>query len=158
TCSQQHARADEGATDPTKPETIELAIGPAPEPRPALKYRLFTGLAERTPGNAATYYYRAIVQQKMLPQDYWQQYTDRSEVWLTKNAAEYPKEEVQKWLASQSGVLSQLGTAVKRERCDWDLRVQDLRGPDIVAFLLAEFQEARTLGRTLQLQAHDQIM
>ena len=152
------AQADEATTAAGAAETIELTFAAAPEPRPALKYRLFPGLAERTPGNAATYYYRALVQQKMRPPEYWQEYNNRSEAWLTKDAAEYPKAEVQKWLAAQQDVLSQLKTAVYRERCDWDLRVQDLRGIDVVSFYLAEFQECRTLARLVQLQAHDQIM
>jgi len=150
--------APAAASDQNAPQVIELTISPAAEPRPALKYRLFPSLAERTPGNGATYYYRALVQQKMLPQDYWQQYNDKSEGWLTKDPAKYPKEEVQKWLASQQAVLTQLKTAANRERCEWDLRVQDLRGLDVIGFHLAEFQEARTLARFLQLLAHDQIM
>src|SRR6478672_12272018 len=122
------ARAEESAATPdtASPETIELSFSAAPEPRPALKYRLFPGLAERTAGNAATYYYRALVQQKMRPPEYWKEYDNRSEAWLTKDAAQYPKKEVHKWLAQQQVVLSQLKTAVYRERCDWDLRVQDL--------------------------------
>src|SRR5262249_39646488 len=120
------AVADDSAAsvDTAVPETIELNLSPAPEPRPALKYRLYPGLAERTPGNAATYYYRALVLQKQRPPEYWKEYDNRSESWLTKDAAQYPKEEVQKWLAAQQAVVSQLKTAVYRERCDWDLRVQ----------------------------------
>ena len=140
------------------PETIELTVAKAREPRPALKYRLLPVPSERTPGNAATYYYRAIVQQKMLPPDYWKQHADRSEAWLTKDAAKYPKDEVEKWLATQAAVLAQLKIAVYRERCDWDLRIGDLRGMEVISFLLAEFQELRTLASTLQLQAHHQIM
>jgi hypothetical protein len=133
-------------------------VAAAAEPRPALKYRLLPAPHERTPGNGATYYYRAILQQKMLPQTYWQEYNDRSEAWLTKDAAKYPKDDVQKWLQSQEQVLAQVKTATYREYCEWDLRVQDLRGMETISFLLAEFQESRTLARLLQLKAHDQII
>src|SRR5437867_3234916 len=88
------AADDPAAAESGAPEKIELSVSPAAEPRPALKYRLFPGLAERTPGNAATYYYRALVEQKQLPKEYWQQYSDRSDSWLAKDAAKYPAEEV----------------------------------------------------------------
>jgi hypothetical protein len=55
-------------------------------------------------------------------------------------------------------LLMQVRTAVYREDCDWDLRVQDLRGMGVISYSLAEFQGARDVGRVLQLQAHDQIM
>src|SRR5262245_54261021 len=95
-CDRSPVRAAEtaAAADAALPETIELAFSAAPEPRPALKYRLFPGLSERTPGNAATYYYRALVQQKTRPPEYWQEYNNRSEAWLTKDSAQYPKAEV----------------------------------------------------------------
>src|SRR5580700_3887794 len=51
-----------GPTAPeSKPTVVRLAVDPAAEPRPALKYSFMTPLSERKPGNAVPYYYRAIL-------------------------------------------------------------------------------------------------
>src|SRR5947208_13516 len=65
------------------PETFRLTVAPAPEPRPALKYRLLPAPSERTPGNAAPYYYRAMIQLQSLPKQHWKQYDEHREAWLT---------------------------------------------------------------------------
>src|SRR5687767_9632909 len=71
------------ADDPNVPQTIELTLSPAAEPRPALKYRLMPAASERTPGNAAPFYYRAILHLNNLPKDYWKPYDENQETWLS---------------------------------------------------------------------------
>jgi hypothetical protein len=145
------------ADDPNVPQTIELTLRAAPEPRPALKYRLMPASAERTPGNAAPYYYRSVMHLNNLPKEHWKSYDDNQEKWLSSDPAVFPKEEVGKWLPAGAW-RSQLKTAVYREYCDWDYRVQDLRGLEVVGFLLQEVQDCRQLARVLRLQAHYEIM
>jgi hypothetical protein len=143
--------------DPNKPETIELTISPAPEPRPALKYRLIPATSERTPGNAAPFYFRAVLHLNNLPKDHWKPYDENHEKWLSTDPAVFPKEEVAKWLPSGAW-RSQLEVAAYREYCDWDYRIQDLRGMEVISFLLQETQDCRSLARLLRLQAHYEIM
>jgi hypothetical protein len=143
--------------DPNKPQTIVLTIAPAAEPRPALKYRLVPATAERTPGNAAPFYYRAVLHMNNLPKDYWKPYDENQERWLSRDPAVFPKEEVAKWLPAGAW-RSQLEVAAYREYCDWDYRIQDLRGLEIFSFLLEETQDCRSLARILRLQAHYEIM
>lgn len=152
--AQQPAPAKD---DPNVPQIIELTVLPAAEPRPALKYRLMPALSERTPGNAAQYYYRAILHLNNLPKEHWRQYDERHEAWLSSDPQVYPKEEVAKWLPT-GGWHSQLKTAAYREYCDWDYRIQDLRGMEVIGFLLQEIQDCRQVGRVLQLKAHYEIM
>ncbi len=147
------------AAAPSEPVVVELAVSPAGEPRPALKYLLLPTPAERTPGNAAQQYYRAIVLQKQLPKEYWQEYSDHSPRWLAAPTDDaQTKAEIGKWLGSQRNVLAQTKAGAFREYCDWDFRLQDLRGPALIEFLLPEIQECRTLARTLQLQARYELM
>ncbi len=152
------------AAAPAKPagnaaiETIELVVAPAAEPRPALKYRLIPAPHERTPGNAAQYYYRALLHQSSGSQEYWQKATDRAAAWEASDPRTYPDTEVFAWLNGQSAALSQLKVAAFREYCDWDLRVQDLRGMETISFLLHDTQQCRQLARTIKLQAHAEIM
>jgi hypothetical protein len=156
-----HARGNElGADSPSQPtpEAIELSVAPAAEPRPALKYHLLSWLTERTPGNAAPYYFRALLLLKQEQNDYWQKYNDNSDAWLTRDAQKFPAKDVGEWLASQTSALTQIRVATNREYCDWDYRVQDLRGTDTISFLLPDVQQMRQLGRVIQLQAHYEIM
>jgi hypothetical protein len=144
--------------DPNQPETIQLVLAPAAEPRPALKFSLLPTPAERTPGNGAQHYYRAIVLLKNQPKEIGQEYLDNSVRWLEAAPAEFPKDEVAKWLTSQAGVLAELKVGAFREYCDWDFRLQDQRGPELLSFVMPEIQECRTLARTLQLKARAEIM
>ncbi len=157
-----HAAAQPAALtppDPQQPTVVELLVVPAPEPRPALKYSLLPTPAERTPGNAATHYYRAMLIQKERPKEYWQEYSDKHQLWLAAAPGdETAKAELGKWLAPQRNVLEEVRLAAFRERCDWDIRLQDLRGLDAITFLLPEIQECRTLARTIQLQAHYELL
>jgi len=157
--AQQADAVQAAAPDPQQPAVVELVVSPAAEPRPALKYALLPMLSERTPGNAAQHYYRAIVLQKQQPKELWQQYSDKQQVWLAA-ALDDPatKAELGKWLASQTSALAEIKAGAFREYCDWDFRLQDLRGTDLLTFLLPEIQECRTLARTLQLQARLELM
>jgi hypothetical protein len=158
------ARGRAGAEEAAAPgtaqavQTIELRLSPATEPRPALKYRFLPALGERKPGNAAIFYYRALLLQAGLPQELWKEHSEKSEAWLKAPPDQFPKDEVAKWLAPQANVLGELKEAAFREECNWDMRMQDLRGLETIAFLLPELQACRNLARTLQLQAHSQIM
>jgi hypothetical protein len=144
--------------DPNVPPTVELNLKPAAEPRPALRFRLLPTIAERTPGNAATHYYRAIILQRQKPKEYWQEATDHFTAWNEAPRAEYPKAEVAKWLEQQKSVLDEVKQAAYKEHCDWDFRLQDLHGPELYTFLLPEIQECRELARTLRLKARYEIL
>jgi hypothetical protein len=150
------AQTPPDSTDP--PETIELTVAAAAEPQPALKYRLTPTPSERTPGNAAQYYYRAMLQLRRLSSDHWDKYDEHEAAWLAKDRQSYPKGEVAKWLAPTESTFVHLKTAAYREYCDWDLRVQDLRGMQTINFLLDDAQFTRKIARVIQLKAHYEIM
>ncbi|MCU0878865.1 MAG: hypothetical protein MUF06_13865 [Pirellulaceae bacterium] len=143
------------------PRTIPLTLLPAAEPRPALRYRLLPTIAERRPGNAAPMYYRAMLHQKELPQAYWQERnenTGEDGTWMSTDPAVFPAEKVRAWLDQQRNVMNQIREAAYRETCDWDMRIQDLRGMETIQYLLHDMQQARELARTIQLEAHYQTM
>jgi hypothetical protein len=143
------------------PRTIPLKLRPAAEPRPALKYRLLPTIPERRPGNAAPMYYRAMLHQKELPPAYWQERnenTGEDGTWYSKDPAVFPAEKVRAWLDQQRNVMNQVREAAYRETCDWDLRIQDLRGMETIQYVLHDMQQARELARTIQLEAHYQTM
>jgi hypothetical protein len=146
-----------GGQDPSAPKVIELWVAAAGEPRPALKYRLLPAPSERMPGNAAPYYYRALLHMRNIPKEHWKEYDDKADAWLSSDESKFPKEEVAKWIPA-SAWHSQLKTAAFREFCDWEFRIQDLRGMDVITFPLQEIQDCRQLARLIRLKAHYEIM
>jgi hypothetical protein len=146
------------ADDPDAMPSEKLTVTAAAEPSPALRYSLFPTIGERTPGNAAPYYYRALLMMRQDVSDSMRkEYAEKSEQWNDLPFDKMPREEMQKYVDAHAGALRQLRTATYREYCDFDLRVQDLRGTETIAFLLPEFQEMRNLARVLRLKARLQL-
>jgi hypothetical protein len=146
--------AQPAAADPT--QIISLDVLPAAEPRPALQHRLLPRPSERSPGNAAVIYYRAILLVKSLPAEHWKEHGEKSEAWLAAPLDQFPKEEVRKWLGGDA-LFAEVRRATYREHCDWDLRVQDLRGLEPIQVLLEDAQQCRSIARKLQLKARLEI-
>jgi hypothetical protein len=152
------ALGDEKADEQDVAPTIELTVSPAAEPRPALKHRLMPTLSERKAGNAAPHYYRAIILQRQTTPAYRQEYSDKQAEWTEGPDDTFPKQEVAKWLAGQTSVISELKKAAYKEQCEWGFRYQDLRGPELYKILIPEIQACRDLARTLRLQARYEII
>ena len=138
---------------PAETPTVELTLRPAAAPEPALKYRFVRDLSERTPGNAVPYYYRAIQLERELHRNEKPETVEKWNSWQEMKPSELPVADVRASLDTRKYVLQELRTALGRERSDWDLRIQDVPGRAAISFLLEEFQQARTLGRVLQLEA-----
>lgn len=135
------------------PRIVMLSLSPAAEPMPALEYELLPSLSQRTPGNAAPYYYRSVLWLSERQQELDEQYIQHEEAWTNGPLDKLDKEQVRKWVQAHRIPLENLKTAVYREYCDWDWRVQDLRGQETIGFVLEEVQRARGLARVLQVKA-----
>jgi hypothetical protein len=143
--------------DPNQPTQIELSLTPATEPRPALKYSLAIGSRERTPGNGAQFYHRALFAQRGLPESHRKKYAEREAAWLEQPLTDKTRAEVKEFLALYQPTFHELKVAVYREYCDWDFRLQNLKGMEAISFLLPEMQETRELARLLRLKARLEI-
>jgi hypothetical protein len=137
----------------SKPTVVRLAVDPAAEPRPALKYSFMTPLSERKPGNAVPYYYRAILaymgDQGRFNTGKGQPTLDaRLDTWAQAPLENFPRDEVRKTLQGFRA-FDDLREAASRERCDWDWRLQDIEGPKSFEFILEEIQQSRGLARCL---------
>lgn len=156
------ARGDEPSAgagkDASAPPTSELLIAPAPEPSPALKYRLLPSLSERKPGNAAVHYYRAIILNRQRPSDLDPNASEPHMEWIELPLDKFPKEAAATWLTSKNHVLDEIKKAAYKEQCDWGFRFQDLRGPELFAILIPEIQECRELARIVRLKARYEIV
>lgn len=141
-----------------KAEEVALSLSPAAEARPALKYSFWRQPRERQPGNGAPYYYRAMLMQKNQSDALNKEFpAERTANWLTIPLAEFPATDVKAYLDRHQTALEQLETATSREKCEWDLRIDQLRGSEVVSFLLPDFQNLRELARLVAFQARCQI-
>ncbi|MEX0938438.1 MAG: hypothetical protein WDZ59_11310 [Pirellulales bacterium] len=142
----------------TEPETevISLTLTPAGEPVPALKYKLLPPGMNLTEGNAATFYYRAIL---AMPSnnDQSSQYPEMLQKWADIPIEQLPKDEIRAVLPHYHSALGELHTASTRRDCEWSLEIHQLEGPDVISFRLQELQPLRTLARVLQAKSRLQI-
>ncbi len=159
-CSGMLLRADDDEApqpDPNQPQRIRLNITAAAEPRPALKYSLMIGTRERVAGNAAPFYYRALMARRRLPDSHWKQYNDNEKLWLEGTLDAKTLAQIKEWLTPHATTWQELETAVYREHCDWDFQLQNLKGMAVIGFHLSETQETRDLARSLRLKARVEI-
>lgn len=148
-CVESHARPE----PPKRPETA-MPITAAPEPVPALRWRLMPELRETTPGNAATLYYRSFA-----PEWMGNVRTQKMADELDK-AANMPLGELREFARKpesgigwvrQSSMLKEVDRASRRQYCDWDLigRVRE----EGVGLLLPDQQSFREFARMLAVRA-----
>ncbi len=149
---------------PNQPQEFRLTLSPAAEPVPALKYELLPSSLERTPGNGATNYYRAILHAQDVigraSQPEREKYGQHYGEWIDKPLHELSKEEKQemeKWVGYYRQALAETRVATYREECRFNLRLQDLRGMETINLLLHDFQQTRELARVLRMRARLEV-
>lgn len=132
-----------------EPTVHKLTVRPAPEPTEALKYELFPQRLERSPGNAAMCYYRAILLHSSLTDDERKVFEDQYE---NASQGKLDLKIAKEWLSGQHATLLELERATNREYCDWDLRFEEIDGVKSIELLLPELQELRQLAKMLSLK------
>ncbi len=132
----------------------KVILSPRSEPDPALMYQLWVSPNLRQPGNAVAPTLRAQVlwleKKSAHAKD---DSLNKAWKWLELPIDDLPQKEVREFIDQHSHVLHELHAAEKMERIDYDMRIQDLRGPDVFATLLPELQVCRDLARLLSLEA-----
>ena len=147
----QAGPAQESAREKAKEiEQVSLRLGPAAEAHPPLKHALVAPFAELRSGNAAIFYYRAML---LMPREKEAQFGELQSAWLEMPLQELPQDEILQFLHGFSGSLRELEQAALRETCDWELGLRELDGIDVISFLFPELQEMRQLARVVRLKA-----
>jgi len=153
-------RADVTYTDDDDLTIIRITVTPAAEPVPALKYRLLARDIDLKSGNAASFYYRASMQLPRGMERLRKKFDEVEQLgkWYGTGAdatpiAELPIDSVREACRFIDGlILDYLSDAVEQRQCNWQLNVEDMRGVDVIAVLLPEFQESREISRMLALR------
>jgi hypothetical protein len=134
---------------------IRMTVTPAGEPVPALRYRLVPRDIELQPGNAAPYYYRAMIALSPTISSLRKKYGEEFDDWYSTDVpiSKLPLDKVRAANHElDAAVRSQLAVAANRRKCDWELGIDQIRGVDVISFMLPEFQECRQLARILMLR------
>lgn len=137
-------------------EIVKMRVTPAPAPLPSLKYRLTARGIDLVSGNAAPFYYRTFMELAGPMKHIRKENGDEFDNWAMTSGdesiaiANLPLEKVRKVTQGLDGIVrNHASIATSRRDCDWQLGLEDLRGVDVVNFLLPEFQESRQLSRVL---------
>lgn len=138
--------------------TIKLTVTPAPEPDPAFKYRLTVKPIDEKPGNAALWYFRALADEGKDFSDYVREnsekYGEEYDEWNHPSGVplkDFPKEKASEAFSKFDTEISNLREASLRRNCDWDRGIESIRGPELIAVLLPEIQQMRSITRTLMM-------
>ncbi len=146
---------EEQQTDDGALTVYKLTVTPAAAPEPALKYRLLTPESELKRGNAASFYYRALMANPAVYKSQRDKFGEAYDEWYDFQTpqAELPLDKLREASAALDGaVVKQLREAALRRDCRWDWQLDDIRGLDLIGFVLPEIQESRQLSRALLLQ------
>jgi hypothetical protein len=136
---------------------VRLRVTLADELAPALKHRLLYRPIDLVPGNAATYYRRVTAENYLTGS--WrrarEKFGDEVDSWYTSETSlsELPQAKVREAIGYFDEITNQFirpGTLCRD--CDWALAFEDVRGLDVISFLLPEFQATRDLSRILSLR------
>jgi hypothetical protein len=148
---------------------FKMTVTPAGEPKPALKYRIVPGPLDLKPGNAALFYCRSFAEGSLKAA--WKAIESKftyDEVhgnesidgWYDVSRPLYsiPRDKLQEASASFDTIMSQfVERGVVRRECDWGHNIQEIKGTEIIATLLPEIQECRSLGRAITLRTRAAI-
>ena len=137
-----------GAQNAKEPEPVQLTIHPMSAGQPVLKDRFLPGLADQTPGNAATVYLMAFGMTAEVPLD-----ERRMDELLDASMAELNVEQARKFVEPYHTAISQLELAGRRTCCDWDPTLRE-NGFDA---LLPYLNRARQLANVLSIEAKPDI-
>lgn len=129
---------------------MRLAVRPAKEPVPALKYHLMPELRELKTGNAALLYYRAFSPDWL--HHVRPEVSRRLDEWST-DPKKVPLDEF-RWVLT-SKAIQELDLAARRTHCDWELTERARK--DGYNLLIPDVQGFRSFARVLLLRARIQM-
>jgi hypothetical protein len=138
---------------------VRMSVTPAAESVPRLKHSLLAREIDLTPGNAAPYYYRAVLESSQTMDRLRKQFGDEYDEWYYTDpyipTSKLPLDKLRKAdeMSLRGFIEDQLTDATCRRDCDWQLDLQQIRGPEVVSLMLPEFQRSRELGRMLAVRA-----
>lgn len=133
---------------------IRMEVTPADEAVPAFKHRLIYDLHERLPGNRPQWYARAYPEETSAfrvwrepdvrgDEDFSDKYYSSGVPISQLDWSRYKRP----LSAARSIFERYIVPAARRRDCDWGLQSESVTGPELIQFLLPEFQGSREFAR-----------
>jgi hypothetical protein len=139
---------------------IKMTVTPAAAPSPVFKHRFVPDDIDLKSGNAAPYYYRALLDLPRRRDDVRKKYSeDEQEKWYRTDHEslpidQLPVDKMREVVEMSVGgwVTDQLMEATHRRECDFELGLSEVRGIELIYISLEEFQRSREISRMLALK------
>jgi hypothetical protein len=146
-------------------EIVRMTVTPAAMPTPTFRHRLLARELSLITGNSVPFYYRAQADMRPMAKEMRAKFDEEKELvpWYSTGVdctplAKLPLDKVREANQMFDPVYrNHLLLAFERDDCNWDLGIRELRGPDIVSFLLPEFQDSRELARMMMLRTRQAV-
>lgn len=126
-----------------------LALAPAAEPVPALRYRLLPDIVDQVNGNAALFYHGAA---ELCPDVEKDDLGDKIDKWRDSPLDKLPREEVDRALATFENSFRQIKLATLRNQCAWEMPLEEG-----YAMLLPGLSTYHNIVRAMALRARLEI-
>ncbi len=127
----------------------ELAVSPAEQPSPALRYRLLPMSSELNSGDAAPMYLRL---RHELGEARWKQIQEKYDAWNSLPLEKLPIPEARKFVDQWGNTTKLLRIGTRRQYCDWSYPLAEQRR-EIIEILLPDCQSMRQWARLLCVKA-----
>jgi hypothetical protein len=144
-------------------EIIRMTVTPADEPTPAFKYRLTYRPHELKPGNSVAHYMRSFPEGGV--QRTWQtvreKYGESVDEWYAGSTplSQLPIDDFKNAARSFDGLVeNHMQNAARARDTDWGVNFEDIKGTEIITFLLPEIQSMREIERAMSLQTRLAIL
>ncbi len=136
--------------------TSKLSISATLAPKPLLKWELLPFARDRSSGNAALGYQRAIVLRPEWPRDpkKSQEQNDLMDQWGTLPVEQLPTAKMEAFLFAYRDLLSEVDESARRTTCDW--QTEKLKAEEMTR-LLPLVQGHRELQRIVSLRCRKEL-
>ncbi len=144
-------------------EVIRMSVTPAAEPVPAFKYRLTLLPHELVPGNSVAHYMRAFPEGGI--ERTWRfvrdEYGEELEEWYIAGLplSQLPRDKFVAAAAAFDGLVqNHIGPGSRCRETDWGVSFVDVKGMEVISFLLPEIQSMRQISRAVSLRTRLAIL
>lgn len=136
-----------------KPSIGVISLYAMSMPDPLLKYRLWPAAEHRQSENSSPLVSRALLLKSQVSRQKTVEFSERYNEWIEMRLEDLPGDQIRAVLVPYATALNELRRAENLMQLDYDLQLDQMSGPEIIATLLPEFQEMKSLARVLQLRA-----
>ncbi len=135
-----------------EPAPKTLTVYAAQQPDPLLRYPLWPPAQHRRDVNAMPMVIRSLVLVMSSTPKARQEFNEKILQWQGLSPKELPRDEVRQFLGRYDAAFQELKRAENAMQIRYELQLEDLSTAELIATMLPELQESRSLARLLHLR------